>query len=63
MADNHWMQSARRSMEKKGTKGVFRKAAERAGMSTGAFADKEKHAKSGLMRKRATEALNFMHSR
>lgn len=59
----NWMQGARRSMEKKGTKGVFKKAAERAGMSTGAFARKEKHAKSGLMRKRATEALNFMSAK
>lgn len=58
----HWMQKARHSMEKRGTKGVFKKAAERAGMSTAAYAEKEKHAKSGLMRKRATEALNFIHA-
>lgn len=37
----HWMQGARESIEKRGTKGVFKRAAERAGMSTGAYAQKK----------------------
>ena len=37
----HWMQGARESIEKRGTKGVFKKAAEKAGMSTPAYAAKK----------------------
>jgi hypothetical protein len=34
----HWMAGARRSIEKRGTKGVFKRAAQRAGMGTGEYA-------------------------
>jgi len=47
-------------MEKKGTKGLFRRAAERAGMSTAEFAAKEKNSPDPKMRKRATFAQNAM---
>lgn len=57
-----WLQKASNSFEKKGTKGVFRRAAERAGMSTSAFAQKEKHSSNPKMRKRAVFAQNAMRA-
>jgi len=57
------MQAATAKMEKKGTKGLFRRAAERAGMSTEAFAEKEKNSEDPKMRKRANFALNAMRSK
>jgi len=53
-----WMQGVRRGMEKRGTKGVFKRAAQRAGMSTHAYAEKKKHA-SGKTGARARLALAF----
>ena len=35
-----WIQNARKRMEKRGTVGSFRRAAQRAGMDTCAYADK-----------------------
>ena len=57
-----WLQKATSKMEKKGTKGLFHRAAERAGMSTHAFAEKEKHSSNPKMRKRANFALNAMNA-
>lgn len=57
-----WLQHATEKMEKKGTKGLFRRAAERAGMSTAAFAEKEKNSPDPKMRKRANFAANAMHA-
>ena len=48
-----------KGIEKRGTKGVFKAAADRAGMSTKAYAEQEKHA-SGKLGKRARLALTFM---
>jgi hypothetical protein len=63
MADSgKFLQRASARMERKGTKGLFKRAAERAGMSTEAYAEKEKHAGSAKMRKRANFALNAMHA-
>jgi hypothetical protein len=49
-------------MEKSGTKGLFKRAAERAGMSTAEFAAKEKNSPDPKMRKRATFAQNSMRA-
>lgn len=57
---SRFLQKATERMEKKGTKGLFRRAAERAGMSTEAFAEKEKSSTDPKMRKRANFALNAM---
>lgn len=54
----HWMQSVSKGIEKRGTKGVFKAAAERAGKSTHEFAEKHKHS-SGKIGKRARLALAF----
>jgi hypothetical protein len=56
---HRWMQKAAESIKRKGHKGVFRAAARRAGMSTRAYAEKEKHA-SGKTGQRARLALSFM---
>jgi hypothetical protein len=53
-----WLQKATDKMEAKGTKGLFKRAAERAGMSTEEFAAKEKNSPDPKMRKRATFAEN-----
>jgi hypothetical protein len=53
-----WMQKAAASIKAKGTKGVFKASAARHGMSTHAYAEKEKHA-SGKVGKRARLALAF----
>lgn len=57
-----FLQKASARMEKKGTKGLFRRAAEKAGMSTSAFAEKEKHSENPKMRKRAVFAQNAMRA-
>ena len=57
-----WMQSVRRGMERRGTKGVFKKAAARAGKSTHEFAEEKKHA-SGKIGSRARLALAFESGR
>lgn len=54
-----WMQQASEETERKGHKGIFRRAAERAGMSTRAYAEKEEHA-PGVTGKRARLALAYM---
>ena len=53
-----WMQSVSRGIEKRGTKGVFKAAAERAGKSTHEFDEEHKHS-SGKIGKRARLALAF----
>jgi hypothetical protein len=57
-----WLQRASDKMESKGTKGLFKRAAERAGMSTAEFAVKEKNSPDPKMRKRATFAQNAMRA-
>lgn len=54
----HWMQSVNKGIAKRGTKGVFKAAAERAGKSTHEFAEEKKHA-SGKVGRRARLALAF----
>lgn len=55
----HWMQAESRREKKAGTKGVFKRAAERAGMSTSAFAAKHEHDK-GKLGNRARMAEAYM---
>ena len=57
-----WMQKVRRGMERRGTKGVFKKAAQRAGKSTHQFAEEHKHS-SGKIGRRARLALAFESGR
>ena len=57
-----WMQHVSSGIKKRGTEGVFKAAAQRAGMSTRAYAEKKKHA-SGKVGARARLALAFMHAR
>lgn len=57
-----WLRQATDKMEKSGTKGLFSRAAQRAGMSTQAFAAKEKNSPNPKMRKRATFAQNAMNA-
>jgi hypothetical protein len=54
----HWMQGVSRGIKKRGTEGVFKKAAARAGKSTHEFAEEKQHA-SGKIGKRARLALAF----
>ena len=54
-----WMQSESRREKHAGTKGVFKRAAARAGMSTRAYARKEEHA-SGKLGRRARMAERYM---
>jgi hypothetical protein len=62
MAVKHWMQKAAESSKRKGTKGVFKAAAARHGMSTRAYAEKEKNA-GGTLGKRANLALSYMNAK
>jgi hypothetical protein len=57
-----WMQKASESMERRGTKGLFSRQAERHGMSTAAWARKQKSSDNPAQRKRATFALNAMRA-
>jgi hypothetical protein len=57
-----WMGHVARGIKKRGTKGVFKAAAQRAGMSTRAYAEKKKHA-SGKVGRRARLALAFMSAK
>jgi hypothetical protein len=59
MAEEKWMGKVSKGIEHRGTKGVFREAAHRAGMSTRAYAEKKKHA-GGTLGRRANLALAFM---
>ena len=57
-----WMQDVSRGIKRRGKEGVFRAAAQRAGMSTRAYAEKKKHA-PGKTGKRARLALAFMSAK
>ena len=60
VAQKKWIQKATKKMEKKGTKGAFSRSAQKAGMSTKAYANKvlhDPHA-SALQKKRANFAKN-----
>ena len=59
MAEEKWMQHVSKGIEHRGTKGVFREAAHRAGMSTHAYAEKKKHS-AGKTGQRARLALAFL---
>ena len=54
-----WMQPVAEGIKRRGTKGVFKAAAERHGMSTRAYAEKKKHS-AGKTGQRARLALAFM---
>lgn len=54
-----WMQGVAEGIKKRGTKGVFKAAAQRAGMSTRAYAEKHKHS-GGKLGRRANLALAYM---
>lgn len=56
------MQGVSKSIERRGTKGVFKNAAARAGKSTHEFAEEHKH-DSGKTGKRARLALAFASAR
>lgn len=58
-----FLQKASARMERKGTKGLFRRQAERHGMSTEQWAEKEKSSSNPKQRKRATFAMNAMNAR
>lgn len=57
-----WMQGVKSGIEKRGTKGVFKQAAARAGKSTHEFAEEHKHS-SGKVGRRARLALAFASAR
>jgi hypothetical protein len=57
-----WMQHVASGIKHRGTKGVFKAAAQRAGMSTRAYAEKKKHA-AGKTGRRARLALAFMSAK
>lgn len=57
-----FLQKADERMKAKGTKGLFRRQAERHGMSTEQWAEKEKNSDSPIQRKRATFAENAMRA-
>lgn len=61
-----WIQSAKKSIKKRGTEGVFKAKAKKAGMSTGAYAshvlaNKERYSKT--TRKQAGLAKAFSKAR
>jgi hypothetical protein len=56
------MAGVKRGIKKRGTEGVFKRAAARAGKSTHAFAQEHKHS-SGKIGKRARLALAFSKAR
>lgn len=53
-----WMQEVSEESKQKGTKGVFKRAAEQHDKSTHEYAEEEKHA-SGKLGRRARLALNY----
>lgn len=57
-----FLQKATERMESKGTKGLFKRQAERHGMSTAEWAAKEKNSPDPKQRKRATFAQNAMRA-
>jgi hypothetical protein len=62
MASKNWMQAESKREKHAGTKGSFSRSAERAGMSTQAYARKEEHA-PGKTGKRARMALMYAKAR
>jgi hypothetical protein len=62
MAAHRWMQKVSAGIKRRGTKGVFREAAHRAGESTHQFAEEHKH-DSGKTGKRARLALAYASAR
>ena len=62
MATEKWMQSVSSRSKREGHKGVFRRAAERAGKSTHEFAEEHKHS-SGKIGRRARLALAYMSAK
>lgn len=57
-----WMQAESQREKHAGTKGVFKRAAERAGKSTREYAEEKKHS-GGTVGKRARMALAFMSAK
>lgn len=55
----HWMQKESEREKHAGTKGIFKRAAARAGKSTREYAEEHKHS-SGKIGKRARMALAYM---
>jgi hypothetical protein len=62
MASKHWMQGVSKGIKHRGTKGVFKEAAARAGKSTQEYAEEKKHS-SGKTGQRARLALAFASAR
>jgi len=62
MPAKNWMSGVAKGIKKSGHSGIFREAAQRAGMSTREYAEKEKHA-SGKTGNRARLALSFMNAK
>ena len=62
LGSGKWMQKVSEETKAKGHKGVFKAKAEHAGMSTKAYAEKEKHAE-GKTGKQARLALAYMGAR
>lgn len=58
----NWMAGVKKGIEKRGTKGVFKRAAERAGKSTAEFAEEHAH-DSGKLGRRARLAKAFASAR
>ncbi len=57
-----WMQGVKSGIANRGTKGVFKRAAERAGKSTAEYAEEHAH-DSGKLGKRARLAKAFMSAK
>lgn len=62
MAADHWMAGVKRGIKKRGTEGVFKRAAQDRGESTHQFAEEDKH-KTGKMGARARLALAYESAR
>jgi hypothetical protein len=62
MKSGNWMAGVKRGIAKRGTKGVFKAAAQRAGKSTQEYAQEHKH-DSGKTGNRARLALAFASAR
>jgi len=62
MAEDKPLTEAAESIKRRGTKGVFKAAAARHGMSTRAYAEAKKHS-SGKVGRRARLALAFMSAK
>jgi hypothetical protein len=58
----NWMAGVKKGIEHRGTKGVFKRAAERAGKSTAEFAQEHAH-DSGKLGRRARLAKAFASAR